>query len=142
MSATTQLTRSPAYRLGAWLRGVSWRPRFTLRAMLAVTAILCVGMWIHLHWINQRRAAIASGHVTAVPILDSAGVEAHSPWLLGLFGEPGHPLLIVHGYDGVQWQQEESRLAKLFPEAEIRRDVADPVFPESRLPEDPAVIRR
>ena len=32
MSATSQLTRSPAYRLGAWFRGASWRPRFTLRA--------------------------------------------------------------------------------------------------------------
>ena len=128
MSATSQLTRSPAYRFGAWVRGASWRPRFTLRAMLAVTAILCGIMWIHLHWINQRRAAIASGQVTAVPILDSAGVEAHPPWLLGLFGESGHPLLIVHVYNDAQWQQEQARLAKLFPEAEIRRDVADPIF--------------
>ena len=44
-------------------------------------------------------AAIASGQVTAVPILDAAGALAQRPWLLGLFGEPGHPLLIVHGYD-------------------------------------------
>lgn len=133
MSATTQLMRSPAYRLGAWLRGVSWRPRFTLRALLIVTTLLCIGMWIHLHWINQRRAAIASGHVTAVPILDSAGVAAHPPWLLGLFGEPGHPLLIVHGYDDAQWRQAEARLTRLFPEAEIRRDVEDPVLPGTRV---------
>ena len=136
MSATSQLTRSPAYRLGAWVRGASWRPRFTLRAMLAVAAILCLLMWIHLHWINQRRAAIASGQVTAVPILDSAGVEAHPPWLLGLFGEPGHPLLIVHGYDDAQWRQEEARLARLFPEAEIRRDITDPVLPGTRVIEE------
>ena len=142
MSATSQLTRSPAYRLGAWLRGVSWRPRFTLRALLIVTTLLCIGMWIHLHWINERRAAIASGHVTAVPILDSAGVETDPPWLLGLFGEPGHALLIVHGYDEAQWQQEESRLARLFPEAEIRRDVEDPVFPGTRPTGDPSAIQR
>jgi hypothetical protein len=105
------------------------KPHFTLRAMLVATAILCVVMWIHLHWIGQRRAAIASGQVTAVPILDSAGVEAHPPWLLGLFGEPGHALLIVHGYDDAEWRQEAVRLARLFPEAEIRRDVPDPVLP-------------
>ncbi|MBL9165911.1 MAG: hypothetical protein JNL18_24520 [Planctomycetaceae bacterium] len=133
MSVTTQLTRSPAYRLGAWFRGVSWRPRFTLRALLIVTTLLCIGMWSHLHWINERRAAIASGHVTAVPILDSAGVAAHPPWLLGLFGEPGHPLLIVHGYDDAQWRQAEARLTGLFPEAEIRRDIEDPVLPGTRV---------
>lgn len=105
------------------------RPHFTLRAMLAATAVLCLLMWIHLHWINQRRAAIVSGHVTAVPILDSAGVETNPPWLLGFFGEPGHALLIVHGYDDAQWRQAETRLARLFPEAEIRRNVADSVLP-------------
>jgi hypothetical protein len=125
-----------------WLYRFSWRPRFTLRALLGATALLCVMMWIHLHWIHQRRAAIASGQVTAVPILDSAGVETDPPWLLGLFGEPGHPLLIVHGYDDAQWVKEESRLAKLVPEAEIRRDVEDPVFPGTRPTGDPAVIQR
>ena len=136
MSATTQLTRSPAHRLGAWFRGLSWRPRFTLRALLIVTTLLCIGMWIHLHWINGRRAAIANGHVTAVAILDSAGVETDPPWLLGLFGEPGQALLIVHGYDDAQWRQAEARLARLFPEAEIRRDVEDPVLPGTRVIED------
>jgi hypothetical protein len=110
--------------------------------MLVATTLLCLLMWIQLHWISQRRAAIASGQVTAVPILDSAGIEAQPPWLLGLFGEPGHPLLIVHGYDDHQWQQEEARLARLFPEAEIRRDVADPVFEGNRPTGDPAVIQR
>jgi hypothetical protein len=113
------------------------RPRYSLRALLIVTTLLCFGMWIHLHWIHQRRAAIASGHVIAVPILDSAGVVAHPPWLLGLFGELGHPLLIVHGYDDAQWQREQARLARLFPEAEIRRDVADfildPALPGTRV---------
>jgi hypothetical protein len=118
------------------------KPRFTLRALLIATTLLCLLMWIHLHWINQRRAAIASGQVTAVPILDSAGVEAHPPWLLGLFGEPGHPLLIVHGCDDAEWQQEESRLARLFPEAEIRRDIPDPVLPGTRQTGDPGMIQR
>jgi hypothetical protein len=118
------------------------KPHFTLRAILAVTAILCLFLWIHLHWIGQRRAAIANGQVTAVPILDPSGAEPRPPWLLGLFGEPGHPLLIVHGCDDAQWQQEELRLARLFPEAEIRRDVPDPVFPGTRPTGDPAIIQR
>lgn len=92
-----------AYRLGAWFRRISWRPRFTLRAMLGVTTLLCIGMWIHLHWIGQRRAVLAGGKVTAVPILDSSGVEPRPPWLLGLFGEPGHSLLIVHGCEDAAW---------------------------------------
>jgi hypothetical protein len=104
------------------------KPRFTLRALLVATTLLCIGMWIHLHWIGQRRAAIASGQVTTVPILDATGAEPHPPWLLGLFGEPGHSLLIVHVHDDAKWQQETARLARLFPEAEIRRDVADPIF--------------
>lgn len=116
------------------------KPRFTLRALLIATTLLCIGMWIHLHWINQRHAAIASGQVTTVPILDATGAEPHPPWLLGLFGEPGHPLLIVHGYDDAQWQQEQTRLARLFPEAEIRRDVADfvldPALPGTRVIEN------
>jgi hypothetical protein len=128
--------------VAGWFRRLSWRPRFTLRALLIATTLLCIGMWIHLHWINQRRAAIASGHVTAVPILDSAGVETDPPWLLGLFGEPGHALLIVHGYDDAQWRQAEARLARLFPEAEIRRDVEDPVFPGTRPTGAPSAIQR
>src|SRR5687768_5550894 len=118
------------------------KPRFTLRALLIATTLLCIGMWIHLHWIGQRRAAIASGQVTTVPILDATGAEPHPPWLLGLFGEPGHSLLIVHGYDDAEWKQEEVRLARLFPEAEIRRDVPDPVFPGTRPTGDPAIIQR
>ncbi len=118
------------------------RPRFTLRAMLVATAILCIVMWIYLHWIGQRRTAIASGYVTSVPILDAAGAEPRPPWLLGLFGEPGHSLLIVHGYDEAVWLQEESRLARLFPEAEIRRDVPDPVLPGTRQTGDPEAIQR
>ena len=78
----------------------------------------------------------------AVPILNSAGVETDPPWLLGLFGEPGHALLIVHGYDDAQWRQAEARLARLFPEAEIRRDVEDPVFPGTRPTGDPSAIQR
>jgi hypothetical protein len=114
------------------------RPRFSLRALLVAMAVLCLLFWIHLDWIARRRAALAGEQVTATPILDPAGAEPRPPWLLGWFGEAGQSILIVHGCDAdSEWEQERARLARLFPEAEIRRDVADPVFdqPQSVTPQ-------
>ncbi|BBO33194.1 hypothetical protein [Lacipirellula parvula] len=105
------------------------RPRFTLRALLVAMAALCVAMWLHLDWIARRRAALHDERVTATPILDASGIEPRPPWLLGWFGETGQSLLIVHGYDAdADWLREQSRLARLFPEAEIRRAVAESIF--------------
>jgi hypothetical protein len=114
------------------------RPRFTLRAMLVAMAALCVVMWLHLDWIARRRAALGDERVTATPILDASGIEPRPPWLLGWFGEEGQSLLIVHGCDAdADWQREQSRLARLFPEAEIRRTVAESIFGDPQINETP-----
>lgn len=64
------------------------RPRFTLRVMLAVMAMVAVVMWRHVDWINQRRAAIMSGRV-------SRGRSIAAPGLLRLFGESGYNAMLV-----------------------------------------------
>ncbi len=103
-------------------------------------AALCVVMWLHLDWIARRRAALSDQRVTATPILDAAGSEPRPPWLLGWFGESGQSLLIVHGCeDEVDWQRDEARLARLFPEAEIRRALAEPIFND---PQSESTFRR
>jgi hypothetical protein len=105
------------------------RPRFTLRALLAAMAALCVLLWLHLDWISRRRAALAGEGVTATPILSTSGIGPRPPWLLGWFGEAGQSLLIVYGCDNdAEWQREQSRLARLFPEAEIRRAMGESIF--------------
>ena len=101
-------------------------------------AALCVVMWLHLDWIARRRAALHDERVTATPILDASGVEPRPPWLLGWFGEAGQSLLIVHGCeDEADWQREQSRLARLFPEAEIRRALAESIFNDPQIERTP-----
>lgn len=104
------------------------RFRFTLRAMLVVTTLLCLAMAYQLHWIRQRHAALADDKLTAVQILGDAGELAEAPWSLQYFGEQGQPLLIVHGREGDAWLAERKRLARLFPEAEIRQDILDSLY--------------
>ena len=116
------------------------RPRFTLRALLVAMAVLCVAMWLRLDWIARRRAALQDERVTATPILDASGIEPRPPWLLGWFGESGQSLLIIHGCeDEVDWQRERARLARLFPEAEIRRAMGESIF---NGPQSDSALRR
>ena len=105
------------------------RPRFTLRALLVAMTALCVVLWFHLDWAARRRAALDGYGVTAPPILSRSGIGPRPPWLLGWFGEGGQSLLIVHGCeDDAEWRREQSRLTRLFPEAEVRRAVAESIF--------------
>lgn len=114
--------------IGRRLRSVLPRFRFTMRAMLVVTTLLCLAMAYQLNWIRHRRAALADGEVTAVQILDDAGDLVQPPGILSYFGERGQPLLIVHGREGDAWLRQRARLARLFPEAEIRQDVLDAIY--------------
>lgn len=120
------------------------KPRFSLRTFLVAIAAFCLLLWFHLDWIARRRAALASGEVTAAPILDPSGQPPRPPWLLDWFGEAGQSLLIVHSTDDEAWQRRQSRLARLFPEAEIRRGLAESIFDgrEIETPHAPAPMRR
>lgn len=97
------------------------RPRFTLRAMLVVTAIICLWCGYNLIWMQQRRAAIAEGRVLVVKMSVSDWMArdgpVQPPGLLRLFGEPGYFKLIVEDHDN--WPRRRDQLTSLFPEAEI-----------------------
>lgn len=86
-------------------------PRFTLRVILVVTAILAVVLWRQTDWRRQRHAAIASGRVQGG--LNPAKPTA-APGLLPLFGESGYNSLLV---DPAMDAEEVVRLRGLFPEA-------------------------
>lgn len=87
------------------------RPRFTLRVMLVVTAILAVTLWRQTDWRRQRHEAIASGRVQGG--LNPAKPTA-APGLLPLFGESGYGALLV---DPAMDAEEIERIRGLFPEA-------------------------
>lgn len=109
--------------IGARLRNARPRFRFTLRAMLVATTLVCLALAYQLNWIRQRRAALSDGKITAVQILSELGELAQAPGVLRYFGEQGQPLIIVHARNAEEWSAERERLARLFPEAEIRQDV-------------------
>lgn len=87
------------------------RPRFTVRVILVVTAILAVMLWRQTDWRRQRHAAIASGSVQGG--LNPAKPTA-APGLLPLFGESGYNALLV---DPTMDAEEIERIRGLFPEA-------------------------
>lgn len=125
--------------LGARLRAARPRFRFTLRAMLIATTLICLALAYQWNWIRQRRAALADGKVTAVQILSEFGDLAQAPGVLRYFGEQGQPLIIVHARSAEEWPAERERLARLFPEAEIRQDVLGLIydFPSEETPATP-----
>ena len=89
------------------------RPRFTLRVVLAVTAIVAVVAWHQTHWIRKRRAELSSGALTP---MFSNGPSA--PQLLGLLGERGYVGLRLANQVS---SDEIARLQLLFPEASIHQ---------------------
>lgn len=112
------------------------KPRFTLRTLLVAITALCLLLWFHLDWIARRRAALQGEKLTAIPIWGTSGAP-RPPWLLGWFGEEGQSLLILHNCDNdAEWNREQVRLTRLFPEAEIRRGLAESIFndPSSTAP--------
>lgn len=128
--------------LGRRLRAARPRFRFTLRAMLVVTTLVCLALAYQLNWIRQRRAALADSSITAIQILGEMGDLAPAPGILRYFGEQGQPLIIVHGREGDAWIAERNRLARLFPEAEIRQDVLDVIDIHDVPQETPHTPRR
>jgi hypothetical protein len=97
------------------------RPRFTLRATLVVTSIVCLWCGYNLLWMRQPRAAVAKGGVLVGKMSFSDWMARDGPiqppGLLRLFGEPGYFRLIVKDHDN--WPRRRDQLTSLFPEAEI-----------------------
>jgi hypothetical protein len=88
------------------------RLRFSIRAMLVATTLLCLWCGYSMNWIRQRRAAIASGCVTA---LEGRAEDVRSaPRLLWLFGEAGYFAILV---DAPTDEETASAIA-LFPEVD------------------------
>ena len=88
--------------------------------MLVVMTLLCVWCAYSIKWIKQRRAAIASEHVT---IFEPQAGEAvpSAPGLLWMFGEAGYAAIRVRAapYD------ERGTVLSLFPEAAVAADLAE-----------------
>lgn len=91
-----------------------WRPRFSLRMLLALTSLVAIVLWYHLHWIDQRREALRTGDVTLVKFHTQ---PIRAPGLLPLFGERGYSLVVAIAYQGEDWRPKERAAARLFPEA-------------------------
>ena len=88
------------------------RLRFSIRAMLVATTLLCLWCASSMNWIRQRRAAIASGCVT---VLEGRAEDVPSaPRLLWLFGEAGHFGILVDA----PTDEETASAVALFPEVD------------------------
>ena len=88
------------------------RLRFSIRAMLVATTLLCLWCESSMNWIRQRRAAIASGCVT---VLEGRAEDVPSaPRLLWLFGETGHFGIWVDA----PTDEETASAVALFPEVD------------------------
>jgi hypothetical protein len=95
--------------------------RFSLRTLFILVTLLA--------WVQpvtaQQKQVITLGTGWVVDITDSDGVPA--PGLLGMFGEQGHPILLVMGTRprGGEWtpadEVELKRAKELFPEASVDR---------------------
>ena len=100
--------------------------KFSLRTLLIALAIFACWLAYEVHWIQQRHAALASGHFTTEsPTGTPAAVRA--PGLLWLFGEPGYESISITIPKGDQRDSmdlspseklELERVSRLFPEAE------------------------
>jgi hypothetical protein len=84
------------------------RPRFTLRVVLAVTALIAVWLWRQTEWIKARQEALRSG------LVYSTATSIVAPWPLMLFGERGHAIL---DYSRQPSPEERVSMEALFPEA-------------------------
>ena len=106
------------------------RFRYSIRALLVAMTLLALFLGYHLHWINQRRAMIASGAIVPFPIV---GVkQPPAPGMLSLFGEPGYGAIsgvknvnaktrrgsyLVPMRESLDSDEMSQRVRRLFPEA-------------------------
>lgn len=97
------------------------RPRYSLRALLAVMTLLAAWCGYSVDWIRQRDAALDVEHIDVgmVSVTEWMNGPPAAPGMLWLFGEEGYLRICFDINEG--WEQEQRRLASLFPEAEIVR---------------------
>jgi hypothetical protein len=88
------------------------RPRFTLRVILALTAVAAYVAW-QVGMVQQRKAAMKGTHVF---VLDRSGAGINP--IRALFGD--EPIRYVYIVPLGDYQSDSSRLAHLFPEAEVK----------------------
>ncbi len=97
------------------------RPRFTLRVVLVVTAIVAVVAWQG-SIVQQRRAAMGSDHEFVLERLSPPPLSGYRPArvnaLRALLGDEPVRFIYLRFGDG-EWQVERDRIERLFPEARI-----------------------
>jgi hypothetical protein len=90
------------------------RPRFTLRALLVVMALLCFWLWRQMEWIAERHRQFET-----MAVRDRSKQPIAAPRLLSLFGEMGHEKLWVTA-DAWNAKADRDKLRSLFPESGFR----------------------
>ncbi|MBA4107309.1 MAG: hypothetical protein C0485_16310 [Pirellula sp.] len=89
------------------------RPRFTLRVILAVTAIVAYLAW-QVSIVQQRKAAMTGTHEFVVNMSPRAGVDP----IRAILGD--QPVRYVYILPIDDYTSDTDRLAHLFPEAEVK----------------------
>src|SRR5262245_29269981 len=96
------------------------RPRFSLRMLLVVVAILSLPLGFasyQLNWIRERHSFFqkeqpADAPIGALPSRGQSPQPPNAPWSLRLFSERGVKELWV-------FREDKERATRLFPEAKI-----------------------
>jgi hypothetical protein len=88
-------------------------PRFNLRIALAITAVVAYAAW-HVGMVHQRKVAMRGDHAF---VLERDGKGGISPIRALLGDEPVRYVYIVPLGD---YRSDAARLARLFPEAEVK----------------------
>lgn len=96
----------------------SVRLRFNLRTLLVCITAATLLLAYSMSWIRQRRATLLTGLMWSELTLPNRGLEVRAPFVLRIFGEPGHRRLII---DSKLWNDpaQLARIRELFPEAEV-----------------------
>ncbi|MBL9161435.1 MAG: hypothetical protein JNL18_01705 [Planctomycetaceae bacterium] len=83
--------------------------RFSIRAVIVLTALFAIWLTYSMNWIRQRRELYDS------PIITGRGHYTRAPGLLFLLGEPGYSDLHVDFEEG---DREINRIRAIFPESQ------------------------
>lgn len=89
------------------------RPRFTLRVILALTAVVAYLAW-QVGMVQQRKAAMSGTHVFVMNLSPRAGVNP----IRAVLGE--ELVRYVYIVPLGDYTSDTARLAHLFPEAEVK----------------------
>ncbi len=111
-------------RPSATMRGMRFRPRFSLPTLFVLIALASIPMgWVayQLNWIRQRHDALSGRKMYGVKEIIISGFPIPqprtAPWSLRLFGEDGYEDFML---DLPEDDPELSRIRALFPEAHIK----------------------